>query len=833
MPTGLSWFIHRGRDSDEQLDVGASDRINAMLVCTCSMNSANKDAFTCQNDGICRADGTCECVTGSWGERCETTGLENGMCNPYFNTKEGHFDNGDCCVSTCAGSEFECGTVENGEYIGFPFCIDPEQLGNGICDMSLNNKEYDFDKGDCCEDTCNHTNCGMISESIFGGPIVGYPYCRDPDVPKWANITVVLELGSRPLNIGFHFVCDNNVYGDSFPGTFEEPFHRRTSTLVVPDGATCSLGVRGNQTDGRFKVYYGHTTTNEDMLVDDRNLAVDKGISFSASPPSMVSITVEAYRDSSTHPVKLGLLCTSLLQSHNELSLRELDFDGSGIALETVSVRRGSFCQFDERGKREYNITFGESRKPFFQGKQRDGERTKIYFKAISQMDTVQLVAVTEGGKSDQTTVGFRCHEATAFDDIHFSGEFFSSSWRHVYIVPKDSQCLFTATDSAGDFGGSFQLYYQEAKDEATLLFETEISYPHESVYFHASRPDNIVKTSMLYEVHNGPENIAFDLQCGASFPQDTVSKEVRSIVLVPNGTNCSFSMSSVPDSGIVACARGAGYYRVFDGVGTSTDKLLARGYQIEDEATSFTTDSLAQMLSFLIAVEIYDNSEGDTRLNVICDNALKVNSYFSGNGTQTLRVTEGASCELTFSSPSNSLSRFQVLSSDDDDDETEGNVIFFRGGGVDGITKVLFAASHQGQLAPITVALDENIESELGPSGDLGVRLSCDGHLATYFRFARAMYGTAHTFLVPPMTECEILIVDIGAVQCCDEDPRLYRVYYGTNETMAASDVIVDGNLTCREKLRFSTSPPTRGGARDRNLFGRMANVFLRGGRD
>jgi hypothetical protein len=142
-PTGLSWFCVNG---NEDPTPNMKRRSNAILACMCMPDSATVNAFSCLNDGKCREDGTCNCVGGLEGDmgRCEISSKGNSNCHAHFNSEQGVFDGGDCwCNMTCCNCDkYLCSFDEMGNYIGFAHCIDPKQLDNRICDLSLNMEEY-------------------------------------------------------------------------------------------------------------------------------------------------------------------------------------------------------------------------------------------------------------------------------------------------------------------------------------------------------------------------------------------------------------------------------------------------------------------------------------------------------------------------------------------------------------------------------------------------------------------------------------------------------------------------------------------------------------------
>lgn len=127
--------------------------------------------------------------------------LGNGICNSGpWNTKQCNYDNGDCCMQTCLApdpdtvlqdqltndfactySTFDC-QDPNYQFMEFAVsgggkwwtdeqevCREDDaifssdlwsefslasSLGDGVCDLSLNTAEFNFDGGDCCIQTC-------------------------------------------------------------------------------------------------------------------------------------------------------------------------------------------------------------------------------------------------------------------------------------------------------------------------------------------------------------------------------------------------------------------------------------------------------------------------------------------------------------------------------------------------------------------------------------------------------------------------------------------------------------------------------------------------------
>lgn len=79
--------------------------------------------------------------------------LGNGLCDLKFNNKEFFFDIGDCCFEWTS-KHFNGDTLKY-EYT-YPHCIKsnnfciPEELGDGICQDHNNGPFCQYDLGDCC-----------------------------------------------------------------------------------------------------------------------------------------------------------------------------------------------------------------------------------------------------------------------------------------------------------------------------------------------------------------------------------------------------------------------------------------------------------------------------------------------------------------------------------------------------------------------------------------------------------------------------------------------------------------------------------------------------------
>ncbi|CAB9527771.1 Inherit from bactNOG: outer membrane autotransporter barrel [Seminavis robusta] len=120
-PVGIKWFkavVHGGQKGMQASD--SNRPLDAVLLCSICEDSTNP----CLYDSVCTINGTCQCVTGSSGVLCQVPPLGNGRCDPFFNTAEFSYDNGDCCPQTCVSTrENTCGKGSNGfTDAGYFFC---------------------------------------------------------------------------------------------------------------------------------------------------------------------------------------------------------------------------------------------------------------------------------------------------------------------------------------------------------------------------------------------------------------------------------------------------------------------------------------------------------------------------------------------------------------------------------------------------------------------------------------------------------------------------------------------------------------------------------------
>ncbi len=147
-------------------------------------------------------------------------------------------------------------------------------IGDGICDSFFNELGYGYDGGDCCASTCTGSQCGRESDSIFDEAVSGihFPTCRDPAMvnitiqlnnisssrdPEFAKFENVWQepwesstgeaewRNATPIEPYFALDCD----GKNVLTVYIEPtMIKKSETVTVDDGANCTLEVRNATT---------------------------------------------------------------------------------------------------------------------------------------------------------------------------------------------------------------------------------------------------------------------------------------------------------------------------------------------------------------------------------------------------------------------------------------------------------------------------------------------------------------------------------------------------------------------------------------------------------
>ena len=120
-PISIRWYSASPKVDNEVQTANVNKPLDTSLICTHCQGDSNP----CFYEGICLADQTCHCTTGSTGTLCQIPPTSNGFCDEYFNTNEYNYDGGDCCANSCASSDdFICGRDKTRSfYLGYELCI--------------------------------------------------------------------------------------------------------------------------------------------------------------------------------------------------------------------------------------------------------------------------------------------------------------------------------------------------------------------------------------------------------------------------------------------------------------------------------------------------------------------------------------------------------------------------------------------------------------------------------------------------------------------------------------------------------------------------------------
>ena len=134
-PLGLRW--HHSRYVEGEIFPYADISRPSDAIFQCGKCSAKNNP--CLYEGACLDDGTCLCKYGASGNLCDIKPLGDGECNPYFNLESDEYDEGDCCVASCAGQScgagelnFAFGQELERDGTGFPYCVDPSMVPMSI-----------------------------------------------------------------------------------------------------------------------------------------------------------------------------------------------------------------------------------------------------------------------------------------------------------------------------------------------------------------------------------------------------------------------------------------------------------------------------------------------------------------------------------------------------------------------------------------------------------------------------------------------------------------------------------------------------------------------------
>eukprot|EP00751_Fragilariopsis_kerguelensis_P020402 CAMPEP_0170902806 /NCGR_PEP_ID=MMETSP0734-20130129/49308_1 /TAXON_ID=186038 /ORGANISM="Fragilariopsis kerguelensis, Strain L26-C5" /LENGTH=554 /DNA_ID=CAMNT_0011297707 /DNA_START=233 /DNA_END=1895 /DNA_ORIENTATION=- len=147
-------------------------------------------------------------------------------------------------------------------------------LNDGNCDLLFNEVDYHYDEGDCCAATCTRPSCGFGGiTSVFGISNIsgyGFPSCIDPSMePITIRFDNIYGNYNDIIAIDWlEFYEDQNASDFYNPSEIEELTQRHfkkepkvmsvyvdksmeneTETVMVADGANCTLTIRNSTGD--------------------------------------------------------------------------------------------------------------------------------------------------------------------------------------------------------------------------------------------------------------------------------------------------------------------------------------------------------------------------------------------------------------------------------------------------------------------------------------------------------------------------------------------------------------------------------------------------------
>ena len=91
--------------------------------------------------------------------------MGDGFCNDEANNRDCNFDGGDCCGS-CINTDFcvNCSCIGDIIGNGIPNAV----VGDGICNDETNNVDCNYDNGDCCLSLVSTNQCSECLCYVIG-----------------------------------------------------------------------------------------------------------------------------------------------------------------------------------------------------------------------------------------------------------------------------------------------------------------------------------------------------------------------------------------------------------------------------------------------------------------------------------------------------------------------------------------------------------------------------------------------------------------------------------------------------------------------------------------
>lgn len=133
-PVDISWLKPTVKVPEELQAADEKRKVTSSFLCA----KCDKDENPCFFEGNCQPSADCYCTKGSLGVLCQVVPIKNGVCDSYFNKREFDFDGGDCCKQTCVSSATQrCGFDRTGEFVTeYDVCnndTSSAECENGLC----------------------------------------------------------------------------------------------------------------------------------------------------------------------------------------------------------------------------------------------------------------------------------------------------------------------------------------------------------------------------------------------------------------------------------------------------------------------------------------------------------------------------------------------------------------------------------------------------------------------------------------------------------------------------------------------------------------------------
>ncbi|CAB9525077.1 unknown protein [Seminavis robusta] len=311
-PVGLSWYAITNEATAEDENQGTGKLVDTEFLC----HVCDSDSNPCLYDGKCN-NGTCECNLDSFGSLCEEPPVNNGHCDPFFNTPGFNLDGGDCCESTCVStSQYVCGAEKDG-YVstGYFYCKQPKDEWQQIND-------FNGDAGSFYGSSLDLSMGAMAVSAVYHDTVRLY----DKVGSSWVLRDTII--GTVDTGFGWNVALSSGPFN-----VVSNPSFRASLTVAVQDVITKSVYI--------YKCNDGCTQTQEIPLVSEFDLSDDgavlaKSHFISSDQAPKVIQVYKAQEEIFEFRANVTITRNGILADVYSLSLSE---DGSKLAVQThVSV---------------------------------------------------------------------------------------------------------------------------------------------------------------------------------------------------------------------------------------------------------------------------------------------------------------------------------------------------------------------------------------------------------------------------------------------------------------------------------------------------------------